>query len=144
MSAMQNYLENGLVDFIFRAQSLTIPATIYVGLFTAAPSDSGGGTEVTGGQYARAAITRSLAAWAGTQSAGSTTTSTGTGGLTSNNTAITFTTPTAGWGTITHFGVFTNQTGGDLLFHGSLSVPQTIQAGNSVSWAAGQFQVTLS
>mgnify|MGYP000656172872 FL=1 len=66
MSAMSNYLENKLVDHIFRGVSFTAPAALHVALFTAAPSDSGGGTEVSGGSYARAALSPSTTNWAST------------------------------------------------------------------------------
>jgi len=99
MSAMTDFLENQLIDQIFRGQSAPTTATLYVGLFTGAPSDAAGGTEVSTNGYARVAVTSSLANWAGTQSAGSTVASSGTGGQTSNNVAITFPTPTGGgWG----------------------------------------------
>lgn len=144
MSAMSNYLENKLVDHLFRAQTLTAPATLYIGLFTAAPSDAGGGTEVSGGSYSRAAVTSSLANWAGTQSAGSTVASSGTGGQTSNNGAITFATPSATWGAVTHFGIFDAASAGNLLFHGSLAVAKTINQGDTVSFPAGSLTVTFA
>ena len=146
MSAMSNYLENQLVDHILRGQTFspTSPANVFVGLFTAAPNDAGGGTEVSGGSYARASVARSLAAWAGTQSAGSTTASSGTGGVTSNNTTIAFATPTASWGTVTRFAIFDAVTGGNMLFHGSLTIPQTINTGNTVSFAPGTLQITFA
>lgn len=146
MSAMSNYLENALVDHLLRGQLLsnTSPASLYVGLFTVAPADAGGGTEVTGNNYGRVAIARSLAAWAGTQSAGSTVVSSGTGGVTSNNAAITFPTPSGTWGTVTHFGIFDAVSGGNLWFWGALSVAQTINSGNGVSYPIGQLQLTFA
>ena len=63
--------------------------------------EAGTFTEVSGGSYARVAVTASLANFAGTQSAGSTTASSGTAATTSNNAAITFSpNPTANWGYI--------------------------------------------
>lgn len=59
--------------------------------------DAGTYTEVTGGSYARVSVAASLANFAGTQSAGSTTASTGTGGATSNNNTITWPAPTGQW-----------------------------------------------
>lgn len=146
MAALSNYLENQLVDHVFRGQtySATSPASFHVALYTSAPSDAGGGTEVSGNNYARVAVTRSLAAWAGTQSAGSTTASSGTGGVTSNNAAITFPTPSGSWGTVTHFGILDAASAGNLLFHGALTVSQTINTGNTVSFAAGQLQITFA
>ncbi|MES2500135.1 MAG: hypothetical protein V4570_06350, partial [Pseudomonadota bacterium] len=87
MAALTDYAENKVLDAILRAQSLGAPATFYVGLFTSAPSDTGGGTEVSGGSYARVAVTSSLANWSGSQSAGSTSASSGTDGTIENNIA---------------------------------------------------------
>lgn len=143
MAAMSDYLENKLIDQIFRAQAFTFPSTLHVGLLTAAPSDTGGGTEVSGGAYARVAVTNSLANWAGTQSAGSTVASSGTSGTTSNNGTITFATPTAGWGTVTHFGIYDASTGGNLLFFGALTVSKTINNGDTVSFPAGTLSIQI-
>lgn len=145
MSALSDYLENKLIDHILRGQSLTAPANVWIALFTAAPNDAGGGTEVSGGSYARAQVASSLANWAGTQGAGTTTASSGTGGQTSNNGAITFPAPTANWGTITHFGVFDASFGGNLLFHGTLSQSKTVNNGDAApSFQAGQLTFTLA
>jgi hypothetical protein len=144
MAAMTDYLENKIVDWLLRGQTFTPPATVYVGLFTAAPTDAGGGTEVSGGSYARVAVTSSLANWAGTQSAGSTTASTGSSGTTTNNNAITFPAPTANWGTVTAFGVFDAATGGNLLVYGNLNTAKTINNGDAApSFAAGQLSVQV-
>jgi len=140
--AFSDYLENKLVDFIFRAQSLTAPSTIYVGLSTSACSDTGFGTEVSGGSYARVAVSSSLANWAGTQSSGSTSASSGTGGQTSNNGAINFPTPSAGWGTVSHWFLADASTSGNLLFCAALTTSKTINSGDTVSFAAGALTVT--
>lgn len=146
MSAMSNYLENQLVDSILRGQTFspTAPASVWVGLYTAAPTDAGGGTEVTGNAYARVAVSRALTAWAGTQAALSTIASSGTGGATSNNAAITFPIPTGSWGTITHFAILDAVTGGNFLFTGALTVQQTVNTGNTVSFAASQLVITFA
>lgn len=131
MAALSNFLENKLIDQLFRGQAYTFPSTVYVGLYTAAPSDTGGGTEVSGGSYARVSVSASLANWAGTQSAGSTSASSGTSGTTSNNIAITFPEPTATWGVITHVGIFDAASSGNLLIHGALTIPKTVNNGDS-------------
>lgn len=154
MSAMSDKLENSLIDWLFRAQALGItgasagagsgPTSLYVALLTAAPSDAGGGTEVSGGSYARVTYASSLANWAGTQSAGSTTASSGTSGTTSNNNAITFPAPSANWGVVTHFGIYDASSGGNLLFWGALSQSKTINNGDAApSFAAGQLSVQI-
>jgi len=144
MSAMSDFLENKLIDQLFRGQAAPTTSTLYVGLLTAAPSDSGGGTEVSGGSYARASVTSSLANWAGTQSAGSTTASSGTGGQTSNNNAITFPTPSAGWGTVTHFGIYDATSGGNLLFWGALTIAKTINQADTVTFPAASLSITFA
>lgn len=147
MAGMSDYLENKMVDFLFRGQSLSNPV-VYVALYTAAPSDAGGGTEVSGGSYARvkaaAGAGQALTDWAGTQSAGSTTASSGTGGQTSNNNVITFPAPTGNWGSITHFGLFDAISSGNLLFWAPLTTAKTVNSGDSApSFAAGALTVTL-
>lgn len=129
--ALSDYLENKLVDFLFRAQSFSAPGTVYVALFTSAPNDTGGGAEVSGGSYARVAVTSSLANWAGTQSAGSTSASSGTSGQTSNNAKVTFPAPTANWGSVTHWGIFDAATGGNLLIYAALTTAKTINSGDA-------------
>ena len=144
MAALSDYLENKLVDYVLRGQAFTAPATVYVGLLTAAPSDTGGGTEVSGNAYARVAVTSSLANWAGTQAAASTVASSGTGGTTSNNAVITFPTPTpAGWGVVTHFAVYDAASAGNLLFYAALTVSKTINVGDAVSFVAAALSLQL-
>lgn len=141
MAAMSDFLENKLIDFLFRGQALGItgataaagsgPTSLYVGLYTANPTDVAGGTEVSGGSYARVSIGSALVNWAGTQAAASTVASSGTSGTTSNNGAITFPTPTANWGVITGFGIFDALTTGNLLIWGSLSTSKTVNNGDA-------------
>lgn len=130
MAALSNYLENKIVDWLLRGQAFTPPATVHVALLTAAATDAGGGTEVSGGGYARAAIASSLANWAGTQAAASTIASSGTSGTTSNNAAITFPAPTASWGSATHFAVYDAGTAGNLLWYGVLDAAKTVNSGD--------------
>jgi hypothetical protein len=141
MAAMSDFLENKIVDFIFRGQALGItgasatagsgPTNLYVGLYTVNPSDTGGGTEVSGAGYTRVTISSSLANWAGTQAAASTVASSGNTGTTSNNGAITFGTPGANWGSITGFGIFDAVTAGNLLIWGALTTPKTVNNGDA-------------
>ncbi len=145
MAAYSNYLENKFIDFLLRAQTFTAPTTTYVGLMTAVETASASGTEVTGGSYARVAITSSLANWAGTQSAGSTAASTGTTGTTSNNNTITFAAPTAAWGVIVGMGLFDSLTAGNLLIFAPLSVNKTVNSGDGApSFAAAAFTFTTT
>jgi len=142
-AALTDTYENSIIDWLMRGQSLTPPATGYVALFTTCPTDSTAGTEVSGGSYARVAIAASLANWAGTQSAGSTTASSGTGGTTSNNGAITFPTATADWGTVNCFGYMSALSGGTLIFYAALTASRNITNGSTASFSAGSLTFTI-
>lgn len=131
MSSMSDYLENKIIDWFWRGQVYSPPATHYFALFTTNPTDAGGGVEVSGGSYARVGVTASLANFAGTQSAGSTVASSGTGGTTSNNGAITFPAPTANWGVVTGLGVFDAASAGNMTHWSALSAPKTINNGDA-------------
>jgi hypothetical protein len=122
MAAMTDYLENKLVDWLLRGQSFTPPATLYVALFTVAPADDGtGGTEVSGGSYARVAVTSNTTNWDNTQGADSTAVSSGTGGSIGNRTSFNFAAPTADWGTVVSFGLYDASSGGNCLMLADLT-----------------------
>ena len=135
MASMSDYLEVEVRKHIFRTGSFTKPTVLAVALFTAAPSDSGGGTEVTGGSYARVDVPPLDANWTGASS---------TSGLTDNAAAITFPTATADWGTITHVGIFDATTSGNLLFWGALAANKTVTNGDTFSFATGALDVTFA
>lgn len=145
MAGMSDYLENKIVDFLFRGQTFTPPTTLYIALFTTVDNDAGTArVEVSGGSYARVAITSSLANWAGTQGAASTSASNGTTGTTSNNNVITFAAPTANWGTVVGVGLFDAITGGNELAYGALTTPKTISSGDGApSFTAGSLSFQI-
>lgn len=152
MANASNFLENKIIDWFFRAQAIGItgatagansgPANLYVGLCTSAPSDTGIGTEVTGNSYARVTVASGLTGWRSTQ--GNTAASTGTGGATTNNNAISFPTPSGSWGTVTHFIICDASSGGNLLFYGTLQNSRSITAGQDVSFPAGTLTITVA
>ncbi len=110
----------------------TMPALnqLYFALYTVAPSDAGGGTEVSGGSYARVSYASTLANWAGTQSAGSTAASSGTGGVTSNNNVVTFPSPTGNWGSVVAMALYDSPTGGNEIQWASLAAAKTVNNGD--------------
>lgn len=145
MGAMTNYLENKIQDQLWRGQAFTFPATLYFGLMTTVATEAGGGVEVTGGSYARVGVVASLVNFSGTQGAGTTAVSSGTGGQISNNAAITFPTPTANWGTINGMAVFDASSGGNMLWQAALTTPKTVNNGDPApAWNAGQFTATVN
>lgn len=130
MAALSDHAENLLLNFLMTSGTATRPTAWYVGLFTAAPSDSGGGTELSGNGYSRQAVSWDTAS--------------GTGGTTSNSTAETFTASGGNWGTVTHIGIFDAASAGNLLWHGSLTASKTINDGDSLEFAIGAIDLTLA
>jgi hypothetical protein len=137
MANWTDHAENKIIDLVFRAQAWSLGADLHFSLFTTAPTDSTAGTECSYTGYARVAVTRSLANFAGTQSAGSTVASSGTGGTTSNNATITFGQKTdAGSVTVVAVGVHDATTGGNLIAWAPLSVNKTINQNDPAPYIA--------
>ncbi|MCW5657421.1 MAG: hypothetical protein KIT60_06940 [Burkholderiaceae bacterium] len=134
-AALTDALETSLINHLFRGTAYTAPTTWYVGLLTAACSDSAAGTEVSGGSYARVGVAAGTANWAATS---------GGNGTTSNVNAVNFSpNPSAGWGTVTHFGLYDAASAGNLLVCAALTTSKTINSGDTVSFPAGSltFQI---
>jgi hypothetical protein len=142
MSSLTNYAENYLIDWYYRGQTRTQIATRRFRLYTANPGETGGGTEVTGGSYAAVSVTANATNWAATNG-GTGTTSSGTGGQTSNLTAITFPAPTANWGTVT--GMATDDNSTNMLEYGTLTTPRVINNGDAApSFPIGSYTFTFA
>lgn len=141
MASMSDFLENKLIDWFFRGQALGVtgasagagsgPTNLYFGLLTAAPSDTGGGTEVTGGSYARVTVACTTTNFDNTQNANTTAVSSGATGTTRNSIAITFPSPTANWGVCTHIGIYDAVSSGNLLFWSALVAAKTVNNGDA-------------
>ena len=127
MAGFSNYLETKVLEHVFGGSAYTAPGTLYVALFTAAPSDTGGGTEVSGGSYARqtAAFTVS-------------------GDTGSNTSAIEYATATADYGTVVAMGVFDASSSGNLLAYGTLTTSKTVSNGDVFRFNAGAIDITLT
>lgn len=132
MSSFSDYTENLVLNWLLTTNSATRPTAWYVGLFTAAPSDAGGGTEVAGNAYARVAT--------GTISVTGTAPTTAT-----NSAAIEFAAASGGnWGTVTHAAIFDASTGGNMLAWAALTTSRTINDGDVFRIPASSLTVTLT
>lgn len=108
MAGFSNYLELKVLDLIFGSTAYSVPGTLYAALFTVAPADDGtGGTEVTGGSYARVSITNNTTNFPNASG--------GNPSTKSNGTAITFPTATADWGTVVAMGFYDASSAGNLI-----------------------------
>lgn len=116
-----DYLEDLIRKHLMRTGTWAKDTARYVSLHTSDPGDTGTG-EVSGGSYARIQRDAADANW----SAG-----TGTDGTTQNVAQITFPSPTANWGLITHVGLWDAVSGGNFLGGGALTVPKTVNNGDA-------------
>jgi hypothetical protein len=126
--------ETRILDHIVGKTSYTMPGTVYLALFTTAVNDAGGGTECTGGSYARKLTAGSD--WVAASA-----------GASSNATVITFVTPTGSWGTATHFAIMASVSGttaADYIGWSDLTTSQAIGTGNTVSFAIGALTLSLT
>lgn len=128
MTAFSNYLEDRILDITLRVSVWNPPLKVYLALYTSAPTDANTGTEVSGGAYSRQQITFSQPV----------------NGTVSSFADILFPVATAGWGTITHFGIMDAVTAGNLMYHGALTNPKTIALDDQLKIAGGDITVTLS
>lgn len=144
MAGMSNYLENKLIDHLFRATSYSAPATLYIALCTAAPTDASTGstlTEVSGGNYARQSVTSGTGTWQ-TSQGDTTSTSSGTNGTTNNVSTITWSGVT--WAaTVTHVAICDALTAGNVLFWGALAASKIVSSGDTFQFSANTLQIQL-
>lgn len=126
MAALSDYLEAALLNEVLRNTGYTPAATVYLALFTDATTDAGGGTEVTGGSYARQAVTFGAPS----------------GGVCSNTGAIAFASMPAA--TVTHAAIMDASTAGNMLFHGALTASKTVGAGDTLTFAIGDIDASLA
>lgn len=122
---LTNYLENKLLDHFLGTTAYTMPTPVYVALFTVAPGDAGGGTEVTGGSYAR-----QTAAFTAASS-----------GATSNSANIDFTGMPAA--TTVAIAIFDASTSGNMLVHGTLTTNKQTDAGDTLRIATGDLDISI-
>ena len=130
MAALSDHAEKLLLDWMMTTGSATRPTAWYVGLFTVAPSDSGGGTEISGNGYAREAVTFAAASTPG--------------GTTSNTGDVSFTAAGGNWGTITHIGIHDAVSSGNLLWHGAMTASKTVNDGDTLEFSIGNIDLTIA
>ena len=128
MAEMSNFLENALINATLRATTYTSVATVYVSLWTSDPTDAGSGTEVSGGSYARTAVTFGAPS----------------NGASLNSADVTFPTATASWGTVGWIGINDAATSGNLLYHTALDTAKAIDSGDIFKISTGNLSVTLA
>ena len=136
MAGFTNYLEDKVINHVFGGTAYTAPTAWYAALYTATPTDSAAGTEVSGGGYARQAVSWTIQA-GGTAQA-------------SNSGALTWPAATSDWGSVTHAAVVDSLTGGNIMSYEILTKtdfstanPKTVNTGDIFQIDAGNLKVQL-
>lgn len=118
------YLENALLSAVLRNTAFTSPSTVYVALFNGDPAS--GGTEVSGGGYARQS-----AAFSAPSS-----------GVTANTAPINFTNMPAA--TITHVAIYDSLSGGNRLYSQAAAASKNTNSGDTTAIATGGLTISES
>lgn len=127
-------LELAIGSHVLGLGAHTPEVNYYIALYTAAPTDAGGGTEVAGNGYGRIQVPNDATTW---QSDG--------GGVFSNIIPITFAGPSpADWGTVTHFGLHRTLATDTLDFWNALTVSRATAIGQALTFAAGALTLTVT
>lgn len=129
MAGLSNYGENLVLTWLLTTSSATRPTTWYVALYTVAPGEGGGGTEVSGGSYARQAVTFTVSGTAPTEA--------------SNSAAVEFPTASASWGTVVAAGIFDAVSSGNLIAFSNLDTSKAIDTGDVLRFNTGSLDITL-
>lgn len=132
MAGKTNFMEDAVLDYVFGAVDPSFPAAFYLGLFTAAPSDTGGGTECSGTDYARKSVTRNQTNFPAAVD----------GAMNLDVQTEFVAAGSGGWGTVTHFGIFNASTDGNLLYWDALAVEKVVAEGDIVRFNSGALTLT--
>jgi len=127
--SFSDYLEDKLLKHTFTNTAYTSPTALYVALYTSAPTDVGGGTELSGSGYARTAVTFTVS---------------GTTTLCTNSANVEFPAATGSWGTVVAIAIYDALTAGNFLAWSDLAVSKTIATGDIFRIPAGDLDITLS
>jgi len=127
--SLTNAFETHTLQYLLTTDSVTRPTAWYIALFTSDPTDTGSaGTEVSGYDYARTAVTFTV-----------------TDDTASNSAAVEFPAANGGnWGTVSHIGVMDASSGGNMIVHSALSVAKAINDGDVFRIPTGDLDITAA
>jgi hypothetical protein len=121
-----NALENSVLNHVLGGPDYARPATVFLALYTTAPSDSGGGVEVSAADYARLSITNNATNFPAAS-----------GGAKSNGVDLVFAEATNAWGLVIAWALFDAVSSGNMLYWGDFTQTQTIGVGAAAKVKAG-------
>ncbi len=115
MSYYKNNTQENVLDYILANEGASAN-TFYLAMYTASPTESSEGTEVSGGSYARQSVTMSR-----------------TDQTISNDNQITFSEATADWGTVTAWALHSASSGtGNQVIWAPLSPSTEVNTGQTL------------
>lgn len=127
MAGKSDYLENKILDHMLGGPDYVRPATVYLALFTTAPTDAGGGVEVAGGSYARVSVVNNATNFPAA-----------VGGTKSLATEESFPASTADWGTVVAMAIFDDPLAGNMLMWNNLVAPQAVPTDRTALFKANK------
>lgn len=131
MGSFSNYLENKWMNHVLEGTAFTVPTTVALALSTADPTDDGSGiAEPVGSNYSRTSCKANFATAAATR-------------IISNDGIITCPTASGSWGTISHWALFDNTVGGNMLAHGSFSASKAVASGQTPKVLVGEIDISI-
>ena len=135
-SGLSSYFEDQVLGKLFGNQTLTVPGTYYIGLWTSPLTNTSTGSsagEASGGSYARVAVTNNGSNWDAVS-----------GGATANTTLIAFPMATGSWGTITYVGICDAASNGNMIAYAQLASPVAVSTYDTVLFQPGSLDITLT
>lgn len=122
------------MDYNFGGTSYSVPSTLYFGLSTTSINiDGSGGTEPSGGSYARVSLTNNKTNWGNASNASLT-----------NSTAVQFAESSASWGTITTVFISDALTSGNVWWYDTLTPARSVSSATTVLFAIGAVTVQMT
>ncbi len=131
MSGFTDYLEDKVLDHVFGGNAYTAPTNLYVALYTVSPGDDGtGGTEVSGGAYARQTATFNVSGSSPTEA--------------TNAAAIEYPTATADYGTVVACAILDASSGGNMLAYATLTSSKVVSTGDVFRFDQNDLDISLA
>ena len=130
MSGLSNYTQAALLNWFKGTAMPAAPSGVYVGLFNGDPTDTGSaGAEVTTTIRPGGRVAATFGALTGNTSM-------------ANSADVDFG-AAAGTATVSHFGLFSAASGGNLLASGAVAQSKSVAATNLVKFATGSLTITV-
>lgn len=124
-----NWWKTACINAALRGTNFAAPQIVYIALYTSNPTDADTGQEVSGGGYVRRAVTFGVPVIADRRA------------VAASSADVSFPIATADWGLVTHIGIRTAATGGNLMYHGAVKTPRTVQTNDTLRFMSGQISI---